>query len=69
MQMFISKNKVIVNKLTKSANQRVKRLFLKIKLLINSIFKLITLFIKTFTFLLTKVCFRTKLNHIKYEVL
>jgi hypothetical protein len=39
------------------------------KLLINSVFKLITLCIKTFIFLLTKERFHTKLDHIKYEVL
>lgn len=38
-------------------------------MLINSYFKLITLFIKTLTFLLTNEAFRTKLDHIKYEVL
>jgi hypothetical protein len=38
-------------------------------MLTNSIFKLITMFIKTHTFLLTNKAFRTKLDHIKYEVL
>jgi len=43
--------------------------FNQCKLLINSIFRLITLCIKTFIFILTEVRFHTKLDHIKYEVL
>lgn len=46
-----------------------KRCFYNIKLLITSDFRWITLCIKTFVFLLTNVCFPTKLDHIKYEVL
>jgi len=67
--MFISVYPRIVNKVNKSINQHWKRPFIRIKLLITSIFKLITLFIKTFIFLLQNGCFPTKLDHIKYEVL
>ena len=67
--MFISKSQVIVNKLTKSGIQYEKCVFLKIKMLITNTFKLITLFIKTFIFLLQNGCFPSKLDHIKYEVL
>jgi hypothetical protein len=67
--MFISESQVIVNKLSKITNQHQKRVFLKIKLLVTNIFKLITLFIKTFIFLLQNRCFPAKLDHIKYEVL
>lgn len=67
--MFIIKIQEIVNKLNKSTNQHPKYIFLKNKMLITSIFKLITLFIKTFIFLLQNGYSHTKLDHIKYEVL